>query len=222
MSKNIKLRSTKVFVINLHTDVQRRKSALDTLSVHGFEDVTVFPAISHSDPVIGCALSHAAILELMLRSNAPFMILEDDVEIHKFRPEIEVPDDTDAVYLGNSDYGLSSGVGKKRICVEREHQDLFRCYNMLGAHAILYLSNPYVRQLFQASKFAIDHGEGIDKVMAEIMKYWKIRAFEEPVFRQSGEHRSSTQTNLAKHDSVGPDRAFTGMGRIQILGKVLL
>lgn len=220
--KKIDIRATKVYLINLHSDVQRRKSALGTLRLHGFEDVTVFPAISHPDPVKGCALSHAAILELMMGSNRPFIILEDDVEIHKFMPKIEVPEDTDALYLGNSDYGLSSGVGKNRICVEREDNDLFRCYNMLSSHAILYLSNEYVSQLVKASQFAINYGQGIDKVMAEIMKYWKIRAFEEPIFRQGGEHQSSTQTNLGKHDSVGPEGAFTGMGRIQIFGKVLL
>lgn len=221
MVRVLDLRSIKVIVINLKSDVVRRAHSLEILERYGFSDVEIFSAIKNPNPIKGCALSHAAILKDRLGSDVPFIVLEDDVEIHKFRPVVTIPEDTDALYLGNSDYGLSSGVGKKRICVERENNDLFRCYNMLAAHAILYLNSEYVSQLSKASQFAIDHGEGIDKVMAEIMKYWKIRAFEEPVFRQGGEHRSSTQTNLGKHDSVGPEKAFTGMGRIQIFGKVL-
>ena len=35
----------------------------------------------------------------------PFIVFEDDCAIKNFQPEIEIPDDADAVYLGVSSWG---------------------------------------------------------------------------------------------------------------------
>ena len=63
-----------------------------------------------------------------------------------FIDEIEIPDETDALYLGISSWGRMNGHSGPCVQWEYAHQrtDLVRVWNMLAAHAILYLNPDYV------------------------------------------------------------------------------
>lgn len=220
--QDISVISCPVRLINVEGDSYRLNSSLNTLDRLGFTSVEVFSAPKNKDPVRGCADSHLRVLTEMKGHEQPYIVLEDDIAPHSFRREISLPATADAAYLGNSDYGLVNGVGKRRIALERHSSELFRLYNMLSSHAIMYLNQDYAEAIIRGAKFARKHGHGVDKSMAETMKYWEVYAFENPLFKQAGKHANVTVTELGKHSSVGPDKVYAGMGRFQIFGKIVL
>lgn len=73
----------------------------------------------------------------------PFILLEDDCNTTEwFRHTIEFPENTDAVYLGISRYGLPPHVDQGILHIEYESvpecESAVRLYNMLSTHAILF------------------------------------------------------------------------------------
>src|SRR4051794_14623961 len=80
----------------------------------------------------------------------PFVLLEDDIEWVEAPGEtmpIDVPDHADAVHVGISDCGCRPDVNSNGPHLIRwrsqVHPHLFRVYNMLSAHAVLFLSYRY-------------------------------------------------------------------------------
>lgn len=202
------LPEVKTFYINLDEDKQKSDQMQYMLSDLGFKDVNRFPGVRATPKLIGVAHSHKALLDKMANYNKPFLVFEDDVAVENFKAHIEVPDSSDAVYLGNSVFGLFNGIGRKRISVEHVEEDLFRIYNMLAAHAILYTNNDYVKFLSKAIEFNISIKTNQDKARAETMKYWNIYGFKDPMFYQNDRHEPVTRISLPSKFGVPPQKAF--------------
>ena len=206
--KKISLVDTPVYYINMDQDVEKAEVLEETLNRFGFKYVSRFSGIKDEIKKVGVAKSHNAILQDLSNEKIPFIILEDDIAIHKFLPTISIPSDADAFYLGNSSFGLYAGVGQKQICIESYDSNIFRIYNMLAAHAILYSNKEYVKFLAQATSFSVYSKNNQDKARAETMKYWKVYAGSEPIFYQKGVHEPVTRVGLTSVRSVGPEQAY--------------
>ena len=73
------------------------------LSACGFEHIIRVDAQKFPERhLAGCSLSHHIALNEV---DVPFIVFEDDCVDINFEPVIEVPDDSDAVYLGISSWG---------------------------------------------------------------------------------------------------------------------
>ena len=83
-------------------------------------------------------------LKNILELKIPTICLKPCV-IKNFRPEIEIPDDADAVYLGISSWGRMNGHSGPYLQYEHVKDDLYKVSNMLSGHAILYLTEEYVK-----------------------------------------------------------------------------
>ncbi len=105
----INLTDIPVYYVNLEGEDEKRKHTESMLKNLGFKYVERFNAIRHeAGRIIGCARSHYEILSKDIEP--PFIILEDDCAINKkFKPEVEIPDDVDALYLGISHWGRYIG-----------------------------------------------------------------------------------------------------------------
>jgi hypothetical protein len=206
--KQIILTDVPAYYINMDEEVQKAQRTEYLLNRFGFKNVTRFPGIKEDLKRLGVAKSHNALLKELSNEPTPFIVFEDDIAIHRFVSSIQVPTNADAFYLGNSAYGLYSGIGQKQISIENYGGDVFRIYNMLAAHAILYLNSDYVRFLAQATSFSIYAKTNQDKARAETMKYWNVYANSEPTFYQKGPHGSATRVGLSSVRSVGPEQAY--------------
>jgi hypothetical protein len=211
MSANILIDLTKipVYYINLDKDVEKRQAIESLLSELGFMYVNRFPGILDETKKVGVAQSHNQLLTYLKTKNTPFLVFEDDIDVFSFKKEIEIPADADAYYLGNSVFGLYNGIGRKKISVSKYDRNSHRIYNMLAAHAILYLNPEYVSFLAQATKFNISIKTNQDKARAETMKYWNVYASTTPAFYQKGLHEQFTKITLPGPRSSGPEGAFT-------------
>ena len=74
---------------------------------------------------------------------------------------------------------------------EEVEDGLLRIYNMLSAHAILYLNSDYISLCSKISEQAFHTADHQDIGFAEIQKYFNVYAFDDPMFYQT----SSNGTN---------------------------
>lgn len=197
-----------VYVINLKEDLDKKNKINDLLLDAGFTDINWHPGVLAENKTVGVATSHNNLLNKLKNKDTPFLVLEDDVSIFDLKTSIEVPLDADAYYLGNSSWGLYGGSGKKKISVSRYNQDTHRVYNMLAAHAIVYLNKNYVKFLHQATSFNLMIKTNQDKARAETMKYWNIYSATSPMFYQNGRHEAATKIILPGERYSGPEGAF--------------
>ena len=97
---NLDLREIPVVYINLDRDTEKRERIEKVLSDLKFKTTIRCPGVVHEEgPKAGCALAQYNALK---KIDPPFIILEDDATPLNFNPEIELPDDSDAFYLGIS------------------------------------------------------------------------------------------------------------------------
>jgi len=206
----MKLNLTKLPVVYINLDDQphRRELMEENLTKLGFQNIIRVSAFKDSIGKRGCAYSHALALEEI---DSPFIVLEDDCLPLNFVDEIEIPDEADAVYLGISSWGrMNSHSGP---CVQwdevPEYPGLLRIYNMLSAHAILYLNPDYVdlcKRIAYHGYLISDHH---DIGFADIQKYYDVYAFDDPIFYQTSSN--GTNEKLSSYPSVeitSPDRNF--------------
>ena len=153
-TRRIDLRKISFYVINCEADTLRRDSMQQQLARLGLRYEFV-DGMACDVRRIGTTVSHLRVLNRQ-DIHPPFAVLEDDCVFNEnFRYEFTVPSGADALYLGVSHFGiehpgrLSWGKGN-RVEWERYDRDNLRIFNMLSAHAIVYLSERFRRAALRA------------------------------------------------------------------------
>lgn len=141
--------------INLDEETERKDKMLEQFSEYNFENCYRMEGIKKDgNSVLGCGMSmYAAVL--YAKTKLPCLVMEDDARIHPefFKNEIEVPDDTDAIYLGISHWGMLeggpastlNGVGREPI-----NNEITKINSMCSLHAVVYLTDRYVNATLHA------------------------------------------------------------------------
>ena len=75
-----------------------------------------------------------------------------------------------------------------------------RVYNMLGAHAILYLSKEYVSLCSKISDWYCKEEYHQDIGFAEVQKYYNVYTFDDPIFYQTSSN--GTDQKLSSYPSI--------------------
>lgn len=136
------------------------------------------------------AVAEAHIKALKLHE-PPFLILEDDcalVDPENIRTTFEVPD-CDALYLGSHNYGMVRDVSTQGGTISCFYDDDYiQVYNMLGIHAILYMTKDYVNDAISYLQDCIDQNRYCDECIALNMKSHEILSLAVPVFYQKDGH----------------------------------
>ena len=149
---------------------------------------------------VGIAQTHIA--GLIRGLNEPLLILEDDCQETKdFNPVINVPDShVDAIYLGTSTYGQVHGTSYPGNYIVAEYDDDYiRVLNMLGMHAILYLSKEWKTKIITHLQAHIRNpgNRGADDGIVSMMEGNIILGARRPFFYQNDGHSEvATQTPL--------------------------
>ena len=180
---NLDLRTIPAIYINLKKDIKKDFEMKRLMVDFGFKNVIrVEGNFTPERPLAGCSLSHYNALHEV---DPPFIIFEDDCVIKNNTPEISIPDDADAFYLGISSWGRMNSHSGPFVQYEGITKDLLRIYNMLSAHAILYLNPEYISLCKKISHQAYEIADHQDIGFAEIQRYYNVYAFDDPMFYQS-------------------------------------
>ena len=181
------------FYINMDADTKKRESTESVLQILGFENVTRVPGTVGSGKILGCTLAHIKAIDTALQAtNGSFAIFEDDIFIKNPNTKINIPETADALYLGISRWGIYNGTGHRHIAIEKYDRDLYRVYNMLSTHGILYLNREYAKLIMKAYDFFVSTSDAMDKANAELMKYFEVYALTDPMVYQDGINEKET------------------------------
>ena len=141
----------------------------------------------------------------------PFIIFEDDVTKYKEFPKyINIPEDTDILYIGLSRAGLhNKGSTLDTVCFKNIDEHIIKIYNMLSTHGLMICS---IRGLLILQKcMTISY---LNKIPWDIMisisqPYFNIYALKEPLVYQCsslGGIEDETKINyLNKDDKEYPE-----------------
>ena len=166
-------------------DTNKKAHIEQQLKEVGFKNVTRIDAVEDKkNGRVGLSKSQ---LKALSQVPAPFIVLEDDADPKYFQAVIEVPDDADAVYLGNSQWGLFQGHTGFYLKYKKVNgmPNILRIYNMLSSHAILYLSNDYVSMCKRTTRYcAEEYPMPMDVPFAMMQRFFNIYAMNKPLFIQ--------------------------------------
>jgi hypothetical protein len=146
----------------------------------------------------------------------PFILLEDDCSWrsppHASRLKFDVPADADAVHIGVSNCGVLPDRDDFCMTVLRDqvatHPHLQRVYNMLSAHAVLFLSFRYCLAYAQAMVESCAAYSCCDCVSSRLMPQYNVLALAQPLFFQDSRVGGVEQTtNIVWEDARA---GFTG------------
>lgn len=135
------------------------------------------------------AVAQAHINALKLFS-PPFLILEDDCAIieKNLKTVFEIPK-CDALYLGTHVYGMVRNTSTMGGTISSVYDDNYnRVYNMLGIHAILYITDEYIQSTMTKLEECIKITRYCDECVALNLKNYNILALNEPIFYQKDGH----------------------------------
>ena len=181
---NLDLREIPFYYINLDDAVERKTRTENHLKALGIKSVNRIPAIRHNNGFAGCARTVSDFLHQI--PEGPFVLIEDDIDVKRWDPIIEVPDDADALYLGISGWGRMNGHSGPFVQWEQVDDNLLRVYNMLSGHAIVYLSGEWVemaRRCCHHAGYLIE--SYYDVQIAEVQRFFNIYALDDPYFYQT-------------------------------------
>ena len=203
---NLDLRKITALYINLLQDTGRNNDMKKLFKTCGFESHYRIDAEYTPNSLAGCSLSHHNALNEV---EPPFILFEDDCVIKNFKPIIDIPDDADAVYLGISSWGRMNSHSGPFVQYEDLGDGLLRIYNMLSAHAILYLNQEYVSLCSRISEQATSIADHQDIGFAEIQRYFNVYAFDDPMFYQSSSNGTDQPlTTYPTHELIQPNIPF--------------
>ena len=195
----IDIRKIPVYFINLNTEEQRRKQTEQVLFSLGFESITRIPGEVHTDPKVGCALSHYKVLSNK-NIKTPFILLEDDIVYNNSQKFIyDIPDNVDSLYIGASQWARYLNFSGPYLQYKRITNEIVRIFNMLTAHGVIHFNDGYREHLSRIAYHA-SHEEfyHMDVGYAETQKYYNVYALDLPFFAQMGYNYPVTSKRISE------------------------
>lgn len=175
-----------VVYINMDKDTDRNASMQAIGRDLSIKNYTRSPGFyTPGRPQTGCALAHYTILKDV---KEPTVILEDDCVVRHNKLAIEVPDNTDALYLGLSAFGhlgLRTEYGNFNYINVPGYPLLSKIEGMLATHAIVYISQEYISVVEKIAKWSANNDGHVDDEISRIHKYYNVYALNDPVFYQN-------------------------------------
>ena len=204
---NLDLREIPAVYINLDQDVDKNKSMKSMLGQCGFKHIIRIEGKYTPDrPLAGCSMSHYNALSEV---DPPFIVFEDDCKVKAFRPTIEIPDDSEAVYLGISSWGRMNSHSGPCVQCESIGFGMVRIYNMLSAHSVLYLDEEYTSLCRRISYNSYETAQHQDIGFAEIQRYYNVYAFNDPLFYQTSSNGTDQPlTSYPTFEIIQPKHSY--------------
>jgi len=197
----IDLRDVPFYYLNTDARPDRREHTLQQLCgfIHERVDGTPDPrlGVRKNRPFVLAPLGHAKVIERAVRGMGttfkPFVLCEDDIAWTKPPSEgpviVTAPDHADAVYLGISRAACRSDANSYCYDIVRERSAEFphlqRIYNMLTAHAVLFLTFRHVLAYAQAMIESCASATPCDCISSRLLARHEVFAYGEPLFYQA-------------------------------------
>ena len=151
----------------------------------------------------------------------PFAIFEDDVKKNRdFPSDIEIPDDTDILYIGLSKCGMNKSHWCTTVCSRNINDNIIKIFNMLTVHGIIVCS---IRGLLTLQKCMFEsYFKNIicDIYTAQIQPYLNVYALKNPLVYQYGKiggAEGATKINYIDKADIPISKEWINKDNISIL-----
>ena len=153
------------------------------IKISGYEGMAYYQKINH---YMGVGMAQINAMR-NIKNSLPALILEDDVKFTEyFQTEIEIPNNTDAIYLGVSCVGNAYGKDLKN--------GFARIFNVLAAHAIIYINPEFLNKCHDMAKESIiDNMMPFDLKQSELLCSYNVITPINPFFYQSNDRQSANK-----------------------------
>jgi len=120
----------------------------------------------------------------------PFAMFEDDVKKYRDFPKtLEIPDDTDLLYIGLSTCGMNHDHWTNTVCFTNveSHSEVLRTYNMLALHGTIICSPRGLLAIQKCMFESYFKDKEWDIFLAQIQPFYNVYALKKPLVYQWGE-----------------------------------
>lgn len=199
----VDIRDFPVLYINSDSDVESKDRMEEMLARLGFKDIKRIPAINipieesdseqvrYEKNIIAHGLSHRVAIDEAIQLQQPFTLLEDNCyDLEAFNPIIEVPETTEAIYLGYSNHGIASLSLNMRdyeesIAAFYKKQTVpgfHKVKNTTATHAITYLTFSTAENAARVAELGIRMFRPYSLYVAATLDLFNVLAPETPMF----------------------------------------
>jgi hypothetical protein len=201
----IKLSEIKSYYVNLPEEEVRNSEFSSMISDLGYKDVT------RLDGVRIDGMAHGGIAKVTYDlfsdlDDLPVIVFEDDARSINYIDEIEIPDDADAVYLG-----MCQAYEAVKYTKVVGYPGVYRVFNPLGRHAVLYLSREYAEEVRHLAYLVYSQSSNemirsLDWTVHRLMGKFKVYAIT-PIFYQHNDKfpRMSNLSRIINMDTLEID-----------------
>ena len=202
----IDVRDLRTIYINMDSEPKKKVSVERILTRLKFKNWSRFTGVVDKRFQRAILSHHKLLSDPNLK--APFTVLEDDI-VYKESDKLiyNVPDGADALYLGTTTLGYCLDYTGRFVMYKPvpNNKDIVRVYNMLIAHAIVYLTDDYKNMVRRCCEYHLSENpnKAFDLSVAEIMKYYKVYALDKPMFSQVGQNSRITNVTLTQTGVTG-------------------
>jgi hypothetical protein len=188
------LKNIKHYFLTVDTNGERKKHMVDEFREY---DLTEVNPILDENRFKSGAVGFSRMIDLALRNQdrnkpfQPFVLYEDDCSKYREFPEyIEVPDDSDFVYIGISVGCMHENENESHTgCYFKIVNDsVVRIYNMLSMHGIMVCSASGALAIQKALFECYYKGIPCDIYVAYIQPYYNVYALKTPLVYQDGRY----------------------------------
>ena len=121
----------------------------------------------------------------------PFGLLEDDVNKYRdFPNQIEIPDNTDILYIGTSIWGYNHSIrwANKMVYTESigNRKDIYKINNMLSTHGFIIISKKGLEYCKNCMKITIEKNIPYDNIFAGMQSHFNVYCLKSPLVYQDG------------------------------------
>jgi len=157
-------------------------------------DITAIESVPDNSKHKSGAIGFSKILDLASFNQyrdkpfQPFVIMENDVKQYRqFPANIEIPDDTDILYIGLSTCGMRPGTWCQDVRYTNVNENIIKIYNMLALHGIMICSSRGLLAIQKSMFESYFKNIEWDIFIAELQPYYNVYALRNPLVYQSAD-----------------------------------
>ena len=194
----MKLRLCSINTVYINLSKDNEKNSFMKGLLKDFESVTRVEGVTEPNKITGVSQAHLNALTAT-DTPGPLLVLEDDCKMNSFEEELEIPDNTDILFLGLWDMEQLSPPHSEGGVMFPKYKlvsdKLSRVYTMMGAHAIVFVSDFAKVLAKKVYAYSVKREYWQDEALNQTLVYLNAYALNTPVFVQSS-NLTYTQTKL--------------------------
>ena len=194
------IKNITVYIISPGINNYRNKllTVFERVVNEGFKRVVFFKSLPGPNKIVSLTNTVLEIFKQELNNDKPFIILEDDCAFFTKYDQIEIPENTDMLYLGvalwSYPYDINTLYLRERPniihnsidTIESYNNDLVKIKSMTGGHAIVYISRDFIRTFIKEMTCILTYSDDVsqDLLFASLHRSFNVFGLKQPMFYQ--------------------------------------